>query len=152
VLVKGISTWLAQIGFVVHLWIFFLLFIGTPSSWQTSYNVTYLLMLLVYNNCIWVHYISFYIKLVKPHKIVTPFRILNRILLLDIFSNAFADGRLRLTLILLTWRMWRAPNNAGKWQMGFNSAFKGLITYSCIAYQFWEYASYTFLRVHGTVG
>jgi len=32
-----------------------------------------------------------------------------------------------LTLILLMWRMWLAPNNASKWQMGFNSAFKGLI-------------------------
>jgi hypothetical protein len=30
-----------------------------------------------------------------------------------------------LSLILLTWRNWWA-NNAGKWQMGFNSAFKGL--------------------------
>jgi len=33
-----------------------------------------------------------------------------------------------LTLILLTWRKWWAPNNASKQQMGFNSAFKGLIT------------------------
>ena len=33
---------------------------------------------------------------------------------------------LTLTLILLTWRIWRAPNNASKWQMGFNLAFKGL--------------------------
>jgi hypothetical protein len=32
-----------------------------------------------------------------------------------------------LTLILLTWRKWWASNNASKWQMGFNSAFKGLI-------------------------
>ena len=31
-----------------------------------------------------------------------------------------------LTLILLTWRIRWAPNNASKWQMGFNSAFKGL--------------------------
>jgi hypothetical protein len=31
-----------------------------------------------------------------------------------------------LTLILLTWRNWWAPNNASKWQVGFNSAFKGL--------------------------
>jgi hypothetical protein len=31
-----------------------------------------------------------------------------------------------LTLIPLTWRIWWAPNNASKWQMGFNSAFKGL--------------------------
>ena len=33
---------------------------------------------------------------------------------------------LRLTLILLTWRIGRAPKNASKWQMLFNSAFKGL--------------------------
>jgi hypothetical protein len=31
-----------------------------------------------------------------------------------------------LTLNLLTWRICRAPDNASKWQMGFNSAFKGL--------------------------
>jgi len=30
-----------------------------------------------------------------------------------------------LTLILLTWRIWWAPNNASKLQMGFNSMFKG---------------------------
>ena len=33
---------------------------------------------------------------------------------------------LMLTLILLTWTIWRAPTNASKWRMGFNSAFKGL--------------------------
>jgi len=33
-----------------------------------------------------------------------------------------------LTLTLLTWRIWWAPNNASRWQMGFNSAFKGLIS------------------------
>jgi hypothetical protein len=32
-----------------------------------------------------------------------------------------------LTLILLTWRIWWASNNASRWQMGFNWAFKGLI-------------------------
>ena len=31
-----------------------------------------------------------------------------------------------LTLYLLTWRIWWAPNNASKGQMGLNSAFKGL--------------------------
>ena len=31
-----------------------------------------------------------------------------------------------LTLIPLTWRIGWAPNNASKWQMVFNSAFKGL--------------------------
>jgi len=33
-----------------------------------------------------------------------------------------------LTLILLTWRIWWAPNNDSKCQMGFNSVFKGLST------------------------
>ena len=37
-----------------------------------------------------------------------------------------ADGRWDLTLILLRWRIWCAPNNASRWQMGFNSAFEGL--------------------------
>jgi len=32
-----------------------------------------------------------------------------------------------LTLILLTWRIWWAPNNASKWRMGFNGVSKGLI-------------------------
>jgi hypothetical protein len=31
-----------------------------------------------------------------------------------------------LTLILLTCRIWWAPNNASRWQMGFNLTFKGL--------------------------
>ena len=35
-----------------------------------------------------------------------------------------------LTPILLTWTIWRAPTNASKWRMGFNSAFKGLIRQS----------------------
>jgi len=30
-----------------------------------------------------------------------------------------------LTLTLLTWRIWWAPNNASRWQMGFKLAFKG---------------------------
>jgi hypothetical protein len=34
-----------------------------------------------------------------------------------------------LTLILLMWRIWWAPNNASKWQMVFNSAFKGLMPF-----------------------
>jgi len=32
-----------------------------------------------------------------------------------------------LTLKSVTCKIWRAPNNASRWQMGFNSAFKGLI-------------------------
>jgi hypothetical protein len=33
-----------------------------------------------------------------------------------------------LTLALLTWTKWWAPASTSKWQMGFNSAFKGLKT------------------------
>jgi hypothetical protein len=40
----------------------------------------------------------------------------------------FSTPYLPLTLILPTWRIWWAPNNASKWQMEFNSAFKGLKT------------------------
>jgi len=32
-------------------------------------------------------------------------------------------GNACLTLTLLMWRIWWAPNNASRWQMGFNSAF-----------------------------
>ena len=31
-----------------------------------------------------------------------------------------------LTLNPLTWKIWWAPNNASRWQMGCNSVFKGL--------------------------
>ena len=37
-----------------------------------------------------------------------------------------ANGGWDLTLILLTWTIWRATTNASKWRMGFNSASKGL--------------------------
>ena len=33
-----------------------------------------------------------------------------------------------LTLTPLTWRIWWAPNNTSRWQMGFKLAFKGLKT------------------------
>jgi len=33
---------------------------------------------------------------------------------------------IQLTLNPLTWRIWSAPNNASRWQMGFHSVFKGL--------------------------
>jgi hypothetical protein len=43
-----------------------------------------------------------------------------------------ANGGWDLNLILLTWTIWRAPTNASKWRMGFNSAFKGLIFKSSV--------------------
>jgi len=42
------------------------------------------------------------------------------------YIACFVKPFLVLTLILLTWRIWWAPNNDSRWQMGFNSAFKGL--------------------------
>jgi hypothetical protein len=33
----------------------------------------------------------------------------------------------KIPVILLTWRIGWAPNNASRWQMGFNSVFEGLI-------------------------
>jgi len=46
-----------------------------------------------------------------------------------------ADGRWdltrRLTLILLTWRIWSDSNNASRWQMGFNSVFNYVYPCTC---------------------
>ena len=71
-----------------------------------------------------------------------------------------ASSWLILTLILLMWRIWWAPNNVSKWQMGFNSAFKGLInkyiemhgqqniekiTHGRSAFQVWNTVSCVFL-------
>ena len=41
-----------------------------------------------------------------------------------------------LTLYLLTWRIWWGPNKASRWQMGFNSAFKGVKCKNICAYIF----------------
>ena len=43
----------------------------------------------------------------------------------DVFKTlGFVCSFVTLTLILLTWRIWWARNNASRWQMEFNSAFK----------------------------
>ena len=41
-------------------------------------------------------------------------------------SYSFQYPLASLTLILPTWRIWWAPNNSSKWQMGFNSVFNPL--------------------------
>jgi len=46
-----------------------------------------------------------------------------------------------LTFILLTWRIWLAPNNASRQQMGFNSAFKGLRMSKCLETQVLKYGN-----------
>ena len=47
-------------------------------------------------------------------------------LALEYFSKNCREYSI-LTLYLLTWKIWWSPNNVSKWQMRFNSAFKGLI-------------------------
>jgi len=45
-----------------------------------------------------------------------------------------------INLILLMWRIWWTLNNASKWQMGFNSAFKGLkcsLTLILLTWRIW---------------
>ena len=47
-------------------------------------------------------------------------------------SNTCDNHSSKLTLILLTRRIWWFPDNASKWQMGFNSALKGLTKYNTL--------------------
>jgi hypothetical protein len=42
--------------------------------------------------------------------------------------------------ILLIWRIWWAPNNASRWQMGFNLVFKGLSGWKFIV--LWAFLSF----------
>jgi hypothetical protein len=56
---------------------------------------------------------------------------------LDLHSIHMSN--LGLTLVLLTWRIWWAPNNASKWQMGFNSASKRLY----MAHRYYENVTQT---------
>jgi len=70
----------------------------------------------------------------KTIKMVVPLtlRLLMSYIYIYIYIYIYDISSLRvndLTLILLTWRKWWAPNNASKQQMRFNSGFKGL---SCI--------------------
>jgi hypothetical protein len=57
-----------------------------------------------------------------------------------------------LTLNPLTFKIWWAPNNASRWQMGFNLAFKGLImidyvcTLLCVQWLFTHPAFYFWLQ------
>jgi len=49
------------------------------------------------------------------------------------------DGKPKIILTLspLTWKIWWALNNASRWHMGFNSAFKGLM-YFCVKTDWWN--------------
>jgi hypothetical protein len=59
------------------------------------------------------------------HKCVSILRY-TYIACLVILQNYWVYSSMSLTLILLTCRIRWAPNNASRYEMGFNSAFKGL--------------------------
>jgi len=63
----------------------------------------------------------------EVYTIVIMFIIENAVLQICSYIRTCWYVNCTLTLILLTWRIWWAPNNASKWQMGFNWVFKGLI-------------------------
>jgi len=55
-----------------------------------------------------------------------PWNVLNFLLDVSSCSTCVHCCVVSLTLNPLTWKIWWAPNNASRWQTGFNSAFKGL--------------------------
>ena len=61
------------------------------------------------------------------HKLTTYCCSCLEFMLLSIFPHS-------LTLILLMWRIWWASNNSSRWQIGFNSAFKGLKQVAVVVY------------------
>ena len=69
--------------------------------------------------CCFVYYTCFHLHSLSPAFITSP------ALIVCIYNPEIV--RLFLTLILLTWRIGWAPNNARKWQIGFNWGFKVLI-------------------------
>jgi len=81
--------------------------------------VNYLLLLL-YSN---LRY-GGYIKTANNNAIQSELQSVFLVRLLSLWRNCMQS--VLLTLIPLTWRIWWAPNNASKWQMGFNLVFKGL--------------------------
>ena len=67
---------------------------------------------------------------------------------LSFYSLLVTSCTTSLTLNLLKWRIWRAPKNASRWQMGFNSAFKGLKFNNCTLCPHCIYLCCIFLRTN----
>jgi hypothetical protein len=64
------------------------------------------------------------------------------------FSHGLRPRDHRVTFILPMWKIGWAPNNVSKWQIGFNSAFKGLISLQTTASDILRhYRSYLSARI-----
>jgi len=61
-------------------------------------------------------------------------------------GSYYTEDKWSLTLTLLTWRIWWTPNNASRWQMEFNSAFKRLILlFMCVYYYVYVFLLYVYV-------
>ena len=57
-----------------------------------------------------------------------------------------------LTVILLTWRIWTAPNKASRWHIGFNWAFEDLILHKvCSTITFFNKNKFLRLSTYGYI-
>jgi hypothetical protein len=63
----------------------------------------------------------------KQHNICVAIKWAQALCFVVAWNHSIRAKHISLILILLTWRIWWAPNNASRCYMGFNSAFKGLI-------------------------
>ena len=97
---------------------------------QTMSQVIYSKMGLksIFILCIWhKHYSSW--KDFILYTIYKKIKLIHMTSVLNSFMDYFHHTYCNLTFILLTWSTGWAPNNASKWQMGFNLAFKGLTVF-----------------------
>ena len=67
----------------------------------------------------------FYNKEIYAHFLVSVDKIGKRNIIWNQRRGLSVMFCINLTLILLTWKIWWAPNKASRWQMAFNTAFKG---------------------------
>ena len=79
------------------------------------------------------YFLKIHLNIILPSSLISSLgtctlrtMILHQEPLRTIYDNLSLTNSTLLTLTLLTWRICWAPTSASKWQMGFNSAFKGL--------------------------
>jgi len=78
------------------------------------------------------------VPLIKRHRSLTEAVLIS-------FGSTSGFPETSLTLIPLMWRIWWAPNNASKWQMGINSPIKGLRVPFSFTFYYWNQLGGQFL-------